>query len=366
MEHDRRRGVCLTRHAYALGEERSLRLKAWAVVTEGPLRWEVGQVLREVLLYTTDTPGTNTHNRIRDFRAKWQSLLRRVDVDIGASLFLSAQSRIVCRREIDEDVDCASSMTTTLLLIACADSILERKPKHLRNAVRILTQTFFEAVLPSDAAEEAMVECVSWRPALASRCGVLQDHKGACAHVRKLIDDAKTDCKAPLQHRFVARFVDVYVASEVCGSAQDMLRCMVSRVVVAIDGHCQVWGEWDLTKVDWLGRGDNKGRKDPHLKRFLAEEAQRAKRGKTLQNAVAGAGLDWGSQMAKTLQRQSLCAFKAACDATFQQPLALCVATDGFRLGKPAKELTVTIVADLASGATAVLPPQDSMGCDAQ
>ena len=114
-----------------------------------------------------------------------------------------------------------------------------------------------------------------------------------------------------------------------------------------------------MPKVVWLGGDTNRKRKDPHLKRYLAEHAQKAKRGKTVQNAIAGSGLRWSSQMAKSVQRQSLSDFRAMCENTFKEPLSLGCITDGVRLGKPAKELTVVIVADLASNDVAVLPPQD-------
>ena len=108
-----------------------------------------------------------------------------------------------------------------------------------------------------------------------------------------------------------------------------------------------------------MGGDTNRKRKDPHLKRYLAYHAHKAKRGNTVQNAIAGSGLRWSSQMAKSVQRQSLSDFRAMCENTFKEPLSLGCITDGVRLGKPAKELTVVVVADLASNDVAVLPPQD-------
>lgn len=123
------------------------------------------------------------------------------------------------------------------------------------------------------------------------------------------------------------------------------------------DVACQDWGEFDLANVTWLHNTTPGKRSNPHLKRFLAEDAVQAKRGKTLQNAMAGAGLQWERQRAKQLQTESMRAFVAGCYQNFDGCPSVACITDGFRIGKPAKELTVTAVENLGTAADALLPP---------
>ena len=146
----------------------------------------------------------------------------------------------------------------------------------------------------------------------------------------------------------------------VCPAAKLRLAALLASFGTHVDDGCENLGEWGLTKVRWLNDPGRK-RKDPHIKRYIAEEAQRAKRGKTMQNAIAGAGLGWSKQTAKQIQRQALSQFRAGCSSRFQDVRSIGVITDGVRLGKPARELTMTCVVDLSSGDVAALPPQDEI-----
>ena len=90
-----------------------------------------------------------------------------------------------------------------------------------------------------------------------------------------------------------------------------------------------------LAMVAWLTEG--KGKHVPHPKRFIAEQAQIAKRGKTVQNVAAGAGLPWSSAQARLAMRQSMPDFLGACrqaDGTSQ-----CVWPSGRRRRMPARAL---------------------------
>ena len=187
MSPDRRRALCLTRTVVvADGASLPLHLKAWSMTEDGALRWDIGQCLRHMMLYTTDTMGTATHMRVKDLRKLWIKLLGWVGKNIDDGCWHSAQGALIKRRVPSGEVDCSSSMSTSLLLLAVLDAALNRRRKCFRRSIETLMRAFFESVVCPSVATGAVDACSVWHERYMGVCGVLNDHSGACAHIREL------------------------------------------------------------------------------------------------------------------------------------------------------------------------------------
>ena len=143
MSPDRRRAFCLTRTVVvADGASLPLHLKAWSMTEDGALRWDIGQCLRHMMLYTTGTMRTATHMRVKDLRKLWVKLLGWVGKSIDDGCWHSAQGAWVKRRVPSGEVDCSSSMSTSLLILAVLDAALNRRRKCLRRSIETLMRAF--------------------------------------------------------------------------------------------------------------------------------------------------------------------------------------------------------------------------------
>ena len=359
MTSDRTAGVCFTRNGVdSAGAELQVKLKAWSKDPKGALRWEGARVLQELLLYHETSADTRPHIRFREFATKWGQLAGMAGFDIHDLRFVSAHKALVQREPVADDVDCLNSISTELVWLVLMDSILTRRPMTLRADIEQRAFLLAEGTIDADEAIKVIESFPVWNADLTAACSLLQDHAGRCVHIRDVLDKFQSyaDVIVP-QRQLVLLSVLLADVSSRCATVRWKLSDITRAVTTVIDESCDTWGEWDLTKVPWLAGG--KKRKDPHLLRFIAEAAQSAKRGKTVQNVMAGAGIGWRRQLAKEMQTQSMCHYTAGCYESFEIPQTISAITDGVRIGKPAKELTATIIQSLVTGDLAVLPPAE-------
>ena len=359
MTSDRTAGVCFTRNGVdSAGAELQVKLKAWSKDPKGALRWEGARVLQELLLYHETSPDTRPHIRFREFSTKWAQLAGMAGFGIHNLRFVSAHKALVQREPVADDVDCLNSISTELVWLVLMDSILTRRPMTLRADIEQRAFLLAEGTIDADEAIKVIESFPVWNADLTAACSLLQDHAGRCVHIRDVLDKFQSyaDVIVP-QRQLVLLSVLLADVSSRCATVRWKLSDITRAVTTVIDESCDTWGEWDLTKVPWLAGG--KKRKDPHLLRFIAEAAQSAKRGKTVQNVMAGAGIGWRRQLAKEMQTQSMCHYTAGCYESFEIPQTISAITDGVRIGKPAKELTATIIQSLVTGDLAVLPPAE-------
>jgi hypothetical protein len=317
--------------------------------------------LTDGMLYDCSTSAGAAHVRFRELRLKWTQLSTFAGLDIAEQRFHSGHGAASKHVEVSDNVDCMNAIGTALFWVALSSSVGTRRPKSLQDEIELRLNLFAEGVVDSDIAKGMVQNVKTWSSAEAGRCNHVANHAGQCAHIQSLFQGMGRHEGLPPQHQLVKMSIAMVAFAPLCEATRLKWRVFVESLTYAIDEGCETWGQWDLTKVEWLNDNPRK-RKDPHLARFLAEAAQKAKRGKTVQNACAGAGLDWSRQQAKRIQRKALCGHMAGCFEAFEVPSSVACITDGVRIGKPAKEFTATAVEDLATAVVGVLPPADHSG----
>ena len=350
MTCNRQKGICFSGVGTSLnGEELTVRLVAWSREDAGSLHWELARVFEQLLRYEATSSNTMPSSRLKDLRTKWGQLAAKLAVQVDEVLFTSPQSYLVRQQPPPDNVDCMSSVKTALLLLVLCDSVAHRRPLNLRPEVDRHANLFLERSLSACDANRILTGFEIWNARLASLCSLSQNHAGQCAHVRAVIDALNAITDRTPQSRIFLLLSLLYVRSDFCKASLSKLAEVCHDVAYSIDDRCEVWGIFNLTTVPWLA--DNNGKRaSPHLKRFLAEEAMKAKRGKTVQNAIAGAGLQWDRKAAHNVMTQSMCDFTSACFQHFEGCPSVSCITDGVRIGKPAKELIATVIENLSTG----------------
>jgi hypothetical protein len=312
-------------------------------------------------MYDCSTASTAAHVRFRDLHSKWTQLSTLSGLDVAEQRFPSGHGAASKHLDASDNVDCMNGIGTALFWVVLSNGVGTRRPQRLQDDIELRLNLLAEGVIDLDAAADMVQTAKTWGHAEAGRCNHVANHAGQCTHIQNFFEGMVTHEGLPPQHQLVKMSIAMVALAPMCVATRLKWGLLVASLTSAIDEGCEKWGQWDLTKVEWLNDNPRK-RKDPHLARFLAEVAQKAKRGKTVQNACAGAGMDWSRQQAKRIQRKALCSHMATCFESFQVPSSVACITDGVRIGKPAKEFTATAVEDLATAVVGVLPPADHSG----
>ena len=352
--HDRTKG-CVLGASSIVGEGAVLEFgwKAWASTSCGQLRWELRRCLSSVG-FDDGPKSQKLAHRLREFMPLWRGFAHRFGFDLGSHFFrcrMSAMAKAQLSDDTSADQD--ASISTAWLLVLGLYFSASRTPAVLRPRVARAFDTSLGFTLDVASTSGLRQGLLELGPQIWGLCSVFKGHDGLCDHVfllRRRVSDIVDDRAHVLLWKALA---EAWSFSASCKAIAKHLGDALLLVREWVDAGCDKWGSWDLSTQP------SRRVKDEHLKRALCECLQSSKRAKTVTDAVVHLGASAAPQLARHLVERSWSELRAASWIALRNPDTCSVCFDGFRIGKPAKELLVCAVTELGRNLTTILPPVD-------
>eukprot|EP00971_Amphidinium_carterae_P339323 6477055-Amphidinium_carterae.3 len=245
--------------------------------------------------------------------------------------------------------------TTPALLLLLAHMSGTKRSLAGRSTCSCLLHAFVSRCCPSDSA----VGAAQVMPDLICRstCAEGVDIEGHCEHLRELLESRTGDTP---QAKVSNMLLHLLPLSE-CAAVRAFGVEQLNGLGTAIDSNAALYGEFDYHKTSAaFVQGPKKRRRcDEHTRAWATramssgQHQTHAEATRALSQVPKQTGLRW--------TRDELSLYRTSCHLLFRPMSGLGLVLDASRIGKPAKELLVSIVSCPATQTHAVLPVQVHM-----
>lgn len=328
--------------------------KAYSVVGQAGLRWEIKRVLPAAAF----CPQQNTKlwKVISDNFERWDAALTFRDSlpHFGRSrlsLTVSRQAKGI------DNADQEHWLSSVGLLSLLAWWSVKRKEVVAREQCAQVLRLFVERTV---AAESIVGEMLTW--SLGARhmqeCRNLPIVDNMCSCMHGFLGKPKPDMQSMSPQEFLAAKLRCLMPLAVhCSAARSWLASMVVSLAELVEQGMSQWGDfsWHTSSEALLRTAKRRRRADPHVKMMVAQTGD-ATHGSASAACVALDGVD--RSVGLRWVQQEMAAFRAACFMSFGESQQLALCCDASRVGKPAREFLVGCLSDLRVGRHCVLPPQ--------
>lgn len=208
-----------------------------------------------------------------------------------------------------------------------------------------------ESIAPLELLESERTRCMEGAPDGQSCC--------ACWQRRVLKEGESGAFNAASPQERVSGILKTLFHHRSCPSISARCSRLVLQVAAAVEQSVESWGcfDWQFSSQAVYHGAARSRRIDPHLKQFAVSGAIAEGRVKTVGQATKAIGMSSSSTPVQW-SHSELAAYRASSLLSFGESQYICVAVDGARVGKPAKELIFGVLSSPAQNRSCIMPPQ--------
>ena len=186
--------------------------------------------------------------------------------------------------------------------------------------------------------------------------------EGHCCHLRAYAVDARSQDGVSFHARLVQNIVSLLAIRARCRAAAAHLSAILADIADEMIDNFDTWAmlDWQKTFLA-VAEPAKRRRTDVHVKAFVTQQSLIEGRFASAHEASKSISSRPQSSVIKWME-EDLCAFKASMGMTFANSQVFSIALDAARLGKPAKDMVIAPITDLAANAHGVLSPLVTYG----
>lgn len=337
--------------------------KAWAPC-EGreSLRWELRRVVPD--LGWTETHHTPLHKHLQVVITQVSGLASHLGWDAGAIVGKSRQALLSSGaiEALLEDSEAVAWVSTAGLLMLLASCCERKRTIESRQTAALCAQLLLEKCVHADACGLDM------RMPQASAAALCQEQLvqgGLCSCVQKaLAKGVMPDPGGASPQAFAFELLLHAFRLRSCDALKRWARDLVKQLAAQIDANVAGWGdfEWHRSSSAVLQARRRPRPVDPHAKAYVLSEGVRQGQVSTIGQAANSMHAVDGSTAVKWREGE-MCAYRASCMMALRSSPTLCLAFDAARVGRPAKDMLVTVLSAPHENRHCVLPTQVFSRC---